>query len=71
MSLEVNDVVIVEKGHHKGFLGFVDDETGEGGIIVFPLAGDRYRQGPIVVRESSLRKLTDEEVNKLAVILGD
>lgn len=65
MGVELEDVVIVEKGRHKGFIGFVDDEDGADRIVLYDLTPKSIENGYIVVRESSVRKLTDEEIAAL------
>lgn len=63
--LQYNDIVIVEKGKHKGFVGFVDDEDRNDCVVLYDLTPQSIENGYIVVRETSVRKLTEDEIAKL------
>lgn len=65
MAFEINDIVVVTRGKHEGFLGFIDDEIEDGRFVLYDLTPQRIFNGYIVVGDSDLRKLTEEEVLRL------
>jgi len=65
VTFQYNDIVIVERGKHKGFVGFVDNDESHGRVILYDLTPTRIENGYVVVKESSIRKLNDDEIQRL------
>lgn len=62
MDFDYNDIVIVEKGKHKGFVGFIDDEESPNFLVLYDLTPNSITNGYIMVRETSVRKLSPAEI---------